>query len=114
MYSNEYTDQNFVPLGVTQFSQGRATSYRFILMGRLILGRIYRLFPKVCVALAIGRPDTVIYGGVDLWRRVGLRSYWRWKSRAAATDRRCRWKSGDEHRQSVTKRIIDGALTTAL
>ncbi|EAQ33669.1 Integrase core domain containing protein [Nitrobacter sp. Nb-311A] len=51
----------------------------FILIDRLILGGVCRLFPKIYDALAIVRPETVIR-----WHRAGFRSYWRWKSR-----RRC-------------------------
>src|ERR1019366_5416147 len=43
---------------------------------RLIFVSLYRLFPKVCDALAIVKPDTIIR-----WHRAGFRSYWRWKSR---------------------------------
>jgi transposase InsO family protein len=46
---------------------------------RLILVGVCRLFPKIYVALAIVRPDTVIR-----WHRAGFGLYWRWKSR-----RRC-------------------------
>jgi transposase InsO family protein len=42
---------------------------------RLILVGVCRLFPKICDALAIVKPDTVIR-----WHRAGFRSYWRWKS----------------------------------
>src|SRR5246500_207975 len=52
---------------------------RFASIDRLILGGIFRLFPKMYEALAIVRPDTVIH-----WHRAGFRLYWRWKSR-----RRC-------------------------
>jgi hypothetical protein len=43
---------------------------------RLVFVGLYRLFPKVCDALAIVKPDTVIR-----WHRAGFRLYWRWKSR---------------------------------
>src|ERR1700739_2286573 len=49
---------------------------RFASIDRLILGGICRLFPKMCEALAIVQPDTVIR-----WHRAGFRLYWRWKSR---------------------------------
>src|ERR1700746_1099824 len=52
---------------------------RFASIDRLILGGTCRLFPKMCEALAIVQPDTVIR-----WHRTGFRLYWRWKSR-----RRC-------------------------
>jgi hypothetical protein len=43
---------------------------------RLVFVGLYRLFPKVCDALAIVKPDTVVR-----WHRAGFRLYWRWKSR---------------------------------
>jgi len=43
---------------------------------RLIFVGLYRLFPRVCDALAIVRPDTIVR-----WHRAGSKSYWRWKSR---------------------------------
>jgi transposase InsO family protein len=43
---------------------------------RMIFVGLYRLFPKICDALAIVKPDTIIR-----WHRAGFRSYWRWKSR---------------------------------
>src|SRR5258707_1302343 len=42
----------------------------------MIFVGLYRLFPKICDALAIVKPDTVVR-----WHRAGFRSYWRWKSR---------------------------------
>jgi hypothetical protein len=42
----------------------------------LIFVFLYRLFPRVCDALAIVKPDTIVR-----WHRAGFRSYWRWKSR---------------------------------
>src|ERR1700726_5174226 len=43
---------------------------------RLVFVGLYRLFPRVLDALAIGRPGAVIR-----WHRAGFRLYWRWKSR---------------------------------
>ena len=43
---------------------------------RMIFVGLYRLFPKICDALAIVKPDTLVR-----WHRAGFRSYWRWKSR---------------------------------
>src|SRR4030081_1190470 len=37
---------------------------------------LYRLFPKICDALAIVKPDTIVR-----WHRAGFRLYWCWKSR---------------------------------
>lgn len=48
----------------------------FCAVDRMIFVGLYRLFPKVCDALAIVKPDTVIK-----WHRAGFRSYWRWKSK---------------------------------
>ena len=42
----------------------------------LIFAGLYRLFPSVCDALVIIKPDTVVR-----WHRAGFRFYWRWKSR---------------------------------
>ena len=33
------------------------------------------MFPKICDALAIVKPETLVR-----WHRAGFRSYWRWKS----------------------------------
>ena len=48
----------------------------FMPTDKLVLGWVYRLFPKTCDALALVRPETVVR-----WHRAGFRSYWRWKSR---------------------------------
>src|ERR1035438_8019596 len=48
----------------------------FSTIDRLIFVGLYRLFPRVCDALAIIKPDTVVR-----WHRAGFRFYWRWKSR---------------------------------
>src|SRR5471030_2591637 len=48
----------------------------FSTIDRLIFVGLHRLFPKVCDALAIVKPDTIVR-----WHRAGFRSYWRWKSR---------------------------------
>jgi hypothetical protein len=72
---------------------------RFVSIDRLILGGVCRLFPKVCGALAIVRPETVIR-----WHRAGFRSYWRWKSVLRTTGRGGRNTPAyppDERRQSV-------------
>src|SRR4030081_3809948 len=42
----------------------------------LVFVGLYRLFPKVCEALAVGKPDTIVR-----WHRAGFRLYWCWKSR---------------------------------
>ncbi len=48
----------------------------FSAIDRLIFVGLYRLFPRICDALAIVKPDTIVR-----WHRAGFRSYWRWKSR---------------------------------
>jgi len=48
----------------------------FNTIDRSIFVGLYRLFPRVCDALAIVKPDTIVR-----WPRAGFRSYWRWKSR---------------------------------
>src|ERR1700726_2342864 len=49
----------------------------FCAIDRMIFVGLYRLFPKICDALAIVKPDTLVR-----WHRAGFRSYWRWKSRS--------------------------------
>src|ERR1700736_2591202 len=48
----------------------------FSVLDRLVFVGLYRLFPKICDALAIVKPDTIVG-----WHRAGFRLYWRWKSR---------------------------------
>src|SRR6202045_129927 len=48
----------------------------FSVFDHLVFVGLYRLFPKVCDALAIVKPETIVR-----WHRAGFRSYWRWKSR---------------------------------
>jgi len=48
----------------------------FSSVDRMLFVGLYRLFPKVCDALAIVKPDTIVS-----WHRAGFRLYWRWKSR---------------------------------
>ena len=48
----------------------------FCAVDRMIFVGLYRMFPKICDALAIVKPDTLVR-----WHRAGFRSYWRWKSR---------------------------------
>jgi hypothetical protein len=48
----------------------------FSAFDRLVFAGLYRLFPNICDALAIVKPDTIVR-----WHRAGLRLYWRWKSR---------------------------------
>jgi len=48
----------------------------FCAVDRMIFVGLYRLFPKMCDALAIVKPDTLVR-----WHRAGFRSYWHWKSR---------------------------------
>src|ERR1700730_9425708 len=48
----------------------------FRVFDRLVFVGLYRLFPKICDALAIVKPDTIVR-----WHRAGFRLYWCWKSR---------------------------------
>jgi Integrase core domain len=48
----------------------------FSVFDRLVFAGLYRLFPNICDALAIVKPDTNVR-----WHRAGFRLYWRWKSR---------------------------------
>src|ERR1700724_3211833 len=48
----------------------------FSVFDRLVFVCLFRLFPKICDALAIVKPDPIVR-----WHRAGLRLYWRWKSR---------------------------------
>ena len=48
----------------------------FSVLDRLVFVGLYRLFPKICEALAIVKPDTIVR-----WHRAGFRLYWCWKSR---------------------------------
>src|SRR3984957_6312083 len=43
---------------------------------RLLFVWLYRWFPSVLEAVAIGGPETIIR-----WHRAGFRTYWRWRSR---------------------------------
>jgi hypothetical protein len=59
----------------------------FSAIDRLIFVGLYRLFPKVCDALAIVKPGTIVR-----WHRAGFRLYWRWKSDLVVAGQRFRWK----------------------
>ena len=57
----------------------RRTAYKrlsFSVFDHLVFAGLYRLFPKICDALAIVKPDTIVR-----WHRAGFRLYWCWKSR---------------------------------
>jgi len=56
--------------------RGAPRKLSFCAVDRMIFVGLYRMFPKICDALAIVKPDTVAR-----WHRAGFRSYWRWKSR---------------------------------
>ena len=47
----------------------------FSVFEHLVFVGLYRLFPKICDALAIVKPDTIVP-----WHRTGFRLYWCWKS----------------------------------
>src|SRR5437667_12880899 len=57
----------------------------FCAVDRMIFVGLYRLFPKICDALAIVKPDTLVR-----WHRAGFRSYWRCKSRRRGGGPICR------------------------
>src|ERR1017187_5706153 len=61
-------------INVLRRTAPKKLSFRAI--DRLIFVGLYRLFPKVCDALAIVKPGTIVR-----WHRAGFRLYWRWKSR---------------------------------
>src|SRR3982074_36933 len=48
----------------------------FSVFDRLVFVGLYRLFPEICEALAVVKPDTIVR-----WHRAGFRLYWCWKSR---------------------------------
>src|SRR6202048_2545614 len=48
----------------------------FSVLDRLVFVGLYRLFPKICEALAVVKPDIIVR-----WHRAGFRLYWCWKSR---------------------------------
>src|SRR5713226_9234029 len=48
----------------------------FSVFDRLVFVGLYRLFPKICDALAIVKPNTIVR-----WHRAGFRLYWCWRSR---------------------------------
>src|SRR6266576_1778859 len=56
--------------------RGAPRKLSFCAVDRMIFVGLYRMFPKICDALAIVKPDTVAR-----WHRAGFRSYWLWKSR---------------------------------
>jgi hypothetical protein len=55
--------------------RGAPRKLSFCAVDRMIFVGLYRMFPKICDALAIVKPDTVVR-----WHRAGFRLYWRWKS----------------------------------
>src|SRR5262245_45897579 len=56
--------------------RGKPGRLPFSTVDRVLLGWVCHLVPKACGALAIVRPDTVVR-----WHRLGVRRYWRFKSR---------------------------------
>ena len=90
----------------------------FCAVDRMIFVGLYRLFPKICDALAIVKPDTLVR-----WHRAGFRSYWRWKSRPrggrptvplgaltapTSVALSCRWRSRPQHqKQTLCSAAID-------
>jgi transposase InsO family protein len=65
---------------------------------RLIFVALYRLFPRVCDALAIVKPDTIVR-----WHRAGFRLYWRLKS----------WRRGGRPRVSAAIRQLIREMSIA-
>ena len=55
--------------------RGAPRKLSFCAVDRMIFVGLYRMFPKICDALAIVKPDTIVR-----WHRAGFRLYWRWKS----------------------------------
>ncbi len=55
--------------------RGAPRKLSFCAVDRMIFVGLYRMFPKICDALAIVKPDTVVR-----WHRAGFRLYWRRKS----------------------------------
>ena len=55
--------------------RGAPRKFSFCAVDRMIFVGLYRMFPKICDALAIVKPETLVR-----WHRAGFRSYWRWKS----------------------------------
>ena len=81
--------------------------HAFSAFDRLAFVGLYRSFPKVCDALAIVKPETIVR-----WHRAGFRSYWRWKSRPGV------WTEFNGDRGTKSKPIpgphlVYGFLTTS-
>jgi len=55
--------------------RGAPRKFSFCVVDRMIFVGLYRMFPKICDALAIVKPETIVR-----WRRAGFRLYRRWKS----------------------------------
>jgi hypothetical protein len=55
--------------------RGAPRKFSFCVVDRMIFVGLYRMFPKICDALAIVKPETIVR-----WHRSGFRLYWRWKS----------------------------------
>src|SRR6266446_8342488 len=76
----------------------------FCAVDRMIFVGLYRLFPKICDALAIVKPDTLVS-----WHRAGFRSYWRWKSRRRGGCPRIEIELRALIRQMSTENLLWGA-----
>src|SRR5664279_5107522 len=92
----------------------------FSAIDRLIFVGLYRLFSKVCDALAIVKPGTIVR-----WHRAGFRLYWRWKSRPrggrptvplgaltapTSVALSCRWRSRPQHQERTSRPQSRSAL----
>ena len=56
--------------------RGVPRKFSFCAVDRMIFVGLYRMLPRICDALAIVKPETIVR-----WHRAGFRLYWRWKSR---------------------------------
>src|ERR1700716_1199021 len=55
--------------------RGAPKKFSFCAVDRMIFVGLYGMFPRICDALALVKPETIVR-----WHRAGFRLYWRWKS----------------------------------
>ena len=84
----------------------RQAPARFRLRGldRAILAGLVRLWPDLAHAVQIVRPETVLR-----WHRMGVRAYWRWKSRKRAGRPKIDCSLRDLIRQMSRDNVLWGA-----
>src|SRR6202790_547066 len=87
--------------------RGAPRKLSFCAVDRMIFVGLYRMFPRICDALAIVKPETIVR-----WHRAGFRLYWRWKSlprggRPTVPPGDSQAYRGDEHRQSAVGSATD-------